>query len=103
MAKYTSTKRFIGFPYNTKLKNLGVVLTMANKREHIFKDTKEALENEFDAYVFDTHIRVNKNFKTLGMDNKTIFDIEDEKGRGFQDYHNLTKEFIQKVEGVTNV
>lgn len=88
--------------HNSRLENLGVVLTMAEKRKNVTKDTLETLREDFGAHVFESQIRQNTNFSTLGMQRQTIFDAENEKGRGYQDYMNLSKEFIARVEGANN-
>ena len=83
---------------NPKLKNLGVFLTMANNKHQVFKDTKNTLKDQMNAHVFESFIRVNKEFGNAPSKTENIYDIETPKDRGYQDFLNLSKEIITQIE-----
>ena len=85
-------------PLNEKLSNLGYLLTMVDRREGIATDVEEILRDNFKSEVLKTVVRVNTKLKACPQKKKTIFDIEPSSGRGHQDYTNVGKEILKRME-----
>jgi chromosome partitioning protein len=85
-------------PLNEKLRNLGYLLTMVDRREGITSDVEEILRKNFPNQVFKNVIRINTKLKACPQKRATIFDIESSSGRGYQDYMNVGKEFLKRME-----
>lgn len=83
---------------NPDLKQLGVALTMYDKRESIGQNVAELVREELADQVFETMIRVNTKIKGSPSVRQTIFEYEnDPAGRGTTDYTALTKEVMQRL------
>lgn len=87
---------------NEKLKNIGYLLTMVDKRESISRDVEEVIRQNFKNEVFSSVIRINTKLKGAPQHQKTIFEIEPPKGKGPQDYMRVAKEIIAKLENSQN-
>ena len=85
---------------NKKLLLLGVVLTKYDGRAVTHKKNKDRIRAFFDAKgipVFDTEIRVNIDIDRAHSHRKTIFEFDATKS-GAQDYQNLAREVIARVQ-----
>ena len=85
-------------PLNEKLCSLGYLLTMVDRREGIASDVEEILRDSFKGEVLKTVVRINTKLKACPQKRKTIFDIEPASGRGHQDYTNVGKEILKRME-----
>lgn len=87
-------------PSNPTLSNLGYILTMVDRREGISGDVENLLREAFPGEVFESVIRVNTKLKACPQKKQTIFQAETPKGKGHQDYSNLTNELLKRLESV---
>ena len=85
-------------PYHPSLQNLGYLLTMVDRREGISTVVENILRETFQAEVFETIVRINTKIKSCPQRKQTIFDVESSRGKGQEDYLNVAKEFLQRVE-----
>jgi chromosome partitioning protein len=84
---------------NPDLDLLGVALTMYDKREAITSQVETVIREQMLDKVFTTQIRINTKFKSTPIERQTIFQYEeDAKGRGTEDYQNLTEEVILRLK-----
>ena len=83
--------------FNPALKSIGILKTIVDKREGISGNISDLLIENFEAEVFEAHIRRNVRFKECPSSNQSIFDIEKEDGRGYNDYMKATSEFVERV------
>jgi len=90
-------------PLNEKLSSLGYLLTMVDRREGIASDVEEILRDNFKEEVLKTVIRINTKLKACPQKRKTIFDIESASGRGHQDYMNVGKEILKRMEAHSGI
>ncbi len=85
-------------PYHPSLQNLGYLLTMVDRREGISTVVEKILRETFQTQVFETIVRINTKIKSCPQKKQTIFDVESARGKGHEDYLNVAKEFLQRVE-----
>lgn len=85
-------------PYHATLRNIGYLLTMVDRREGISTVVEKLLRETFQKDVFDAIVRINTKIKSCPQKKVTIFDVEGSKGKGQEDYLNVSKEFLQRVE-----
>jgi chromosome partitioning protein len=85
-------------PYHPSLLNLGYLLTMVDRREGISTVVENILRETFQNEVFETIVRINTKIKSCPQRKQTIFDVESSRGKGQEDYLNVAKEFLQRVE-----
>ena len=85
-------------PYHPSLQNLGYLLTMVDRRESISTVVEKILRDTFQDEVFETIVRINTKIKSCPQKKLTIFDVENSHGKGQEDYLNVAKEFLQRVE-----
>jgi chromosome partitioning protein len=85
-------------PYHPTLQNLGYLLTMVDRREGISTVVEKILRETFQHEVFETIVRINTKIKSCPQKKQTIFDVESSRGKGQEDYLNVAKEFLQRVE-----
>jgi chromosome partitioning protein len=85
-------------PYHPALQNLGYLLTMVDRREGISTVVEKILRETFQHEVFETIVRINTKIKSCPQKRQTIFDVESLRGKGQEDYLNVAKEFLQRVE-----
>jgi len=85
-------------PYHPALQNLGYLLTMVDRREGISTVVEKILRETFQQEVFETIVRINTKIKSCPQRKQTIFDVESSRGKGQEDYLNVAKEFLQRVE-----
>jgi chromosome partitioning protein len=85
-------------PYHTEIQNVGYLLTMVDRREGISTVVERLLRETFQHEVFESIVRINTKIKSCPQRKETIFDVEGSKGKGQEDYLNVAKEFLQRVE-----
>jgi len=81
---------------NKNLEILGFILTRYDERKTMNRQVYQQLEQEFGEKAFHTHIRTNIQLakaQEAGMD---IFSF-DKHSHGAEDYHQLAKEFLEKI------
>lgn len=83
---------------NQGLKNLGYLLTMVDRREGIASDVEDILRKNFKNEVLKNVIRINTKLKACPQRRMTIFEMESEKGKGYQDYMSVGKEILKRLE-----
>lgn len=83
---------------NESLHNLGYLLTMVDRREGITSDVEKILRDSFKNEVFKTVIRIDTKLKICPQKKTTIFEIESPKGRAHEDYMNVAKEILKRME-----
>lgn len=94
----TETVEAIQHRLNRKLKVLGYVLAMYDKRERITLEIEELVRRRFGKAVFPRPIRINTKAKAAPAQLKTIFDFEGKGGRGREDYEALTREVLRRMK-----
>ncbi len=78
---------------NQKLKVKGILPTLLNTRAGISKDAYEMLIENYTDYKIYKPIRVNAKLGELGIDKRTIFEI-DKKSNGAKDYMEVAREIL---------
>lgn len=78
---------------NPKLEIKGILPTLLNNRAGISKDAYEMLIENYSDYKIYTPIRTNSKLGELGIDKKSIYEI-DKKSNGAKDYMEVAKEII---------
>ena len=61
------------------------------------RKTRKNFKNDVLKHV----VRVNTKLKACPQKKKTIFDIEPASGRGYQDYMNVGKEILKRMEALS--
>ena len=87
-------------PYHASILNVGYLLTMVDRREGISTVVETVLRDTFQKEVFESIVRINTKIKSCPQRRLTIFDVENSKGKGQEDYLNVAKEFINRVESM---
>lgn len=83
-----------------KLKILGFVLTMYDRREKITFTVEESLREKFGDLVLNSIVRVNTKHKQAPSKSQTIFQFENRvTGKGTQDFIALTDEVVNRIKG----
>ena len=77
-------------------KNLGFLMTKVDKRLKNTKEAKIFLSTQFGDEIFETSISTNAKFLSLPESQKTIFDVEKAKDKGFREYMEFSKEIIAR-------
>lgn len=85
-------------PYHPQIQNIGYLLTMVDRREGISTVVEKILRETFQNEVFETIVRINTKIKSCPQKKQTIFDVENSRGKGQEDYFNVAKEFLQRME-----
>ncbi len=78
---------------NQNLKIRGILPTLLNTRAGISKDAYDMLLENYNDYKIFTPIRTNAKLGELGIDKRSIFEI-DKKSNGAKDYLEVAKELI---------
>ena len=78
---------------NKNLRIRGIIPTLLNNRTKISKEVYEMIMEIYNSYKIFSPIRTNSKLGDLGIENKSIFQI-DKKSNGAKDYMQLAKEFI---------
>lgn len=76
---------------NPRLKIRGILPTKLDARKNLSKDSYEALKVNYDNIL--SPIRVNSKLGELGLEKKTIFEI-DKNSNGAKDYLKVAKEIV---------
>ncbi len=83
---------------NPNLSIFGYILTLYDKRESITLQVEDILRERFQSLVFKSVVRINTKAKSAPSRQQTIFQYENLKGRGTEDYKKITMEFIEKLK-----
>ena len=76
---------------------LGYLLTLVDRRERITREVEELLRQRFGEAVFESTIRINTHYKASPSHRKTIYEYENESGKGRRDYDRLTTEVCRRL------
>lgn len=90
-------KKVVSEGLNRKLKMLGYLITIYDKREKHTTRSENDLNKNYNELVFKAIIRTNTNFSNSTETNESIFTVEGKEGRGAQDYNEFYKEFKNKI------
>jgi chromosome partitioning protein len=94
------TVRKVHDKLHPKLKVLGYVITMYDRRESITFQVEQTLLDHFGDDVFKCRIRINTKQKGAPSKAQTIFDYENsEQGKGTVDFDSLTEEVLARTQG----
>lgn len=100
LAKIKQVIDKVRFRLNKQLEIGGVVATMYDSRRVLNRDVVETIHKYFGDKVFRTYIRDNVALAEAPAQRKDIFDYSP-KSSGAQDYLELSRELIIRVNGVT--
>lgn len=78
---------------NKKLKIKGILPTLLDNRKSVSKGIYSMMLENYDEYKIFTPIRMNSKLADLGIEKKSIFDI-DKSSNGAKDYMDVAKEII---------
>jgi chromosome partitioning protein len=92
-------RKRLGAPCNV----LGYLLTLYDRREKITREVEELLRQRFGAAVFATTIRINTHYKASPSHRKTIYQYENETGKGRFDYDQLAAEVVGRLDSLIRV
>jgi chromosome partitioning protein len=101
LAKIKQVIDKVKFRLNRKLDIGGVIGTMYDGRKILNRDVMETIKKYFGEKVFDTLIRDNVALAEAPSQRKDIFEYSP-TSIGAEDYMNLCKEIIQRVETPVN-
>lgn len=101
LAKIKQVIDKVKFRLNRKLDIGGVIGTMYDGRKILNRDVMETIKKYFGEKVFDTLIRDNVALAEAPSQRKDIFEYSP-SSIGAEDYMNLCKEIIQRVETPVN-
>jgi len=94
----TRTIKIVKSRLNSKLKVSGIILTMCDERKIIRRESINEINRYFSDVVFDTRIRVDVKLEEAPSHMKSIFKYAPES-HGAEDYMNLAKEVVKRVQG----
>jgi chromosome partitioning protein len=77
---------------------LGYVLTQVDRRERITWEVEDILRRTFGSLVLRTTIRIDTKLKTCPSHRTTVYDFEGDEGRARNDYTELVRELIARLE-----
>lgn len=83
---------------NPNLKILGFILNAYDKRKTVSRIVIDSLKQTFSDKLFHTRIRVNTNFEIAPSKLASIFEYEDPNGKGVEDYTELGREFLERMD-----
>ena len=86
---------------NHELKIGGVFLTMLDKRDGINTQIKELSEKTHPTLIMETHIRKNVALTELPLVSQDIYSYNP-NSNGAEDYLNLTKEIIKRINNLNS-
>ncbi len=101
LAKIKQVIDKVKFRLNRSLEIGGVIGTMYDGRKILNRDVMETIKKYFGEKVFDTLIRDNVALAEAPSQRKDIFEYNS-ASLGAEDYMNLCKEIIQRVEAPVN-
>lgn len=97
LAKIKQVIQKVKFRLNKELQVGGVIATMYDSRKVLNRDVVETIKKYFGELVFDTMIRDNVALAEAPSQRKDIFEYS-RSSAGAEDYLNLCKEILQRVE-----
>lgn len=100
LAKIKQVIDKVKFRLNKQVEMAGVIATMYDSRRVLNRDVVEIIHKYFGDKVFDTYIRDNIALAEAPAQRKDIFDYNP-KSPGAQDYLELCREFLARVEGIS--
>jgi chromosome partitioning protein len=100
LAKIKQVIDKVKFRLNKQVEMAGVIATMYDSRRVLNRDVVEIIHKYFGDMVFGTYIRDNIALAEAPAQRKDIFDYNP-KSPGAQDYLDLCREFLARVEGVS--
>ncbi|MCC6412644.1 MAG: ParA family protein [Saprospiraceae bacterium] len=100
LAKIKQVIDKVRFRLNKQLDIGGVVATMYDSRRVLNRDVVDTIHKHFGDKVFKTYIRDNVALAEAPAQRKDIFEYSP-KSSGAQDYLDLSREILQRVEGVS--
>ncbi len=89
----------VRFRLNKKLTIAGVVATMYDNRKVLNRDVVDTIRKYFGDKVFNTLVRDNVSLAEAPAARQDIFEYN-EKSNGAEDYLELSKEIINRVESI---
>lgn len=98
LAKIKQVIDKVKFRLNKQVEMAGVIATMYDSRRVLNRDVVETIHKYFGDKVFNTYIRDNVALAEAPAQRKDIFDYSP-KSSGAQDYLDLCREFLARVEG----
>lgn len=99
LAKIQQIIKKVKFRLNKELDIAGVVATMYDARKVLNRDVVDTIKKYFGKKVFDTLIRDNVSLAEAPAARKDIFQYSP-RSNGAEDYLNLCKELLERVETV---
>lgn len=100
LAKIKQVIDKVKFRLNKHLDMAGVIATMYDSRRVLNRDVVEIIHKYFGDKVFSTYIRDNVALAEAPAQRKDIFDYSP-KSPGAQDYLELSREFLVRVENIS--
>ena len=100
LAKIKQVIDKVKFRLNKQVEMVGVIATMYDSRRVLNRDVVEIIHKYFGDQVFGTYIRDNIALAEAPAQRKDIFDYNP-KSPGAQDYLDLSREFLARVEGIS--
>lgn len=100
LAKIKQVIDKVKFRLNKQVEMAGVIATMYDSRRVLNRDVVEIIHKYFGDQVFNTYIRDNIALAEAPAQRKDIFDYNP-KSPGAQDYLDLCREFLARVEGIS--
>lgn len=100
LAKIKQVIDKVKFRLNKQVEMAGVIATMYDSRRVLNRDVVEIIHKYFGDKVFGTYIRDNVALAEAPAQRKDIFDYNP-KSPGAQDYLDLCREFLARVEGIS--
>lgn len=94
----TRTVKIVRDRLNKQLRISGVILTMCDERKIISRESINEINRYFSDVVFDSRIRVDVKLEEAPSHTKSIFKYAPDS-HGAEDYMNLAKEVIRRVQG----
>lgn len=99
LAKIKQVIDKVKFRLNKQVDMIGVIATMYDNRRVLNRDVVEIIHKYFGEKVFNTYVRDNIALAEAPAQRKDIFDYNP-KSPGAEDYLNLSREFLARVESL---
>ncbi len=99
LAKIKQVIDKVKFRLNKQVDMIGVIATMYDNRRVLNRDVVEIIHKYFGEKVFNTYVRDNIALAEAPAQRKDIFDYNP-KSPGAEDYLNLSREFLARVEAL---
>jgi chromosome partitioning protein len=82
---------------NPELSLLGVLVTQYDTRKSITAQVEETLRFVLGKDLLPTRIRINTKFSSCPIEQQTIYQFEQQDGKGSEDYLSLTNEVLLRL------